>query len=81
MAEGWDMETPQLLYPSRPETFRLPKSGERDPYFGMARSFWYAAEAEGRIELVRVRSRGKARGVTLVPFAAARALILEENHS
>jgi hypothetical protein len=52
----------------RPEFFRLPKSGG-DPFFGIGRSFYYKGEALGYWRLIRIRDRGKARGVTLVPYA------------
>ena len=60
-----------------PVTFRLPPKGV-DPHFGFTRSWYYQAEAEGRLTLIRVRSRGKARGVTLVPYAEVKALIEQE---
>jgi hypothetical protein len=60
-----------------PVTFRLPPKGV-DPHFGFTRSWYYQAEVEGRLELIRMRSRGKNRGVTLVPYAAVKALIEQE---
>jgi hypothetical protein len=51
----------------KPETFRLPKIGE-DPYFGLTRSWYYAAEKRGVLQLIRLRQRGKLRGVVLVPY-------------
>jgi len=59
---------------SRPEFFRLPKSGG-DPYFNFTRSFYYAGEARGYWKLVRIRERGKLRGVTLVPYDAVSAFV------
>ncbi len=50
-----------------PVTFRLPRTGVRDPYFGLSRSWFYAAEADGRITMLRLRQKGKKRGTTLVP--------------
>jgi hypothetical protein len=49
-----------------PITFRLPKCGKRDIYFGLSRSWYYAAEVDGRLALIRLRERGKTRGTTLV---------------
>jgi hypothetical protein len=60
---------------SRPETFRLPKSGGGDPFFGFTRSYYYEGEARGYWKLVRIRERGKLRGVTLVPYDAVSAFI------
>jgi len=52
---------------SRPEFFRLPKSGG-DRYFGFGRSYYYEGEKRGYWKLVRIRERGKLRGITLVPY-------------
>ena len=52
----------------QPEYFRLPKSGARDPYFGLPRTTYYELEKAGTIRLVRLRKRGNARGTTLIPF-------------
>jgi hypothetical protein len=52
-----------------PEFFRLPKSGG-DPYFGLGRSYYYEGEKDGHWRLIRLRKRGKLRGVTLVPYDA-----------
>jgi hypothetical protein len=51
----------------RPEFFRLPKIGG-DPHFGLGRSYYYEGERLGYWRLVRIRQRGKIRGVTLVPY-------------
>ena len=59
---------------SRPEFFRLPKSGG-DPHFGLGRSYYYEGEARGYWRLVRIRERGKLRGVTLVPYDAVAAFV------
>ena len=59
---------------SRPEFFRLPKSGG-DPYFGLGRSYYYEGEQRGYWKLVRIRERGKLRGVTLVPYDAVSAFV------
>ena len=57
-----------------PEFFRLPKSGG-DPYFGLGRSYYYEGEKQGYWRLVRIRQRGKIRGVTLVPYDAVAIFI------
>jgi hypothetical protein len=63
--------------PSRPEFFRLPSHGG-DPYFGLTRSFYYEGEKRGYWRLVRLRERGKLRGVTLVPFDAVSSFVRSE---
>jgi len=52
----------------RPEFFRLPKGRERDPFFGLSRAFFYEGEQRGWWKLVRLRKRGRQRGITVVPF-------------
>ena len=69
--------TAQQSVPHRPEFFRLPKHGV-DPYFGLGRSFYYEAETRGWFKLVRLRDRGKQRGITLVPYDAVAAFIQRE---
>ena len=61
----------------RPETFRLPKSGG-DPFFGFGRSFYYRGEQLGYWRLVRIRERGKLRGITLVPYDAVAAFVRKQ---
>src|SRR5215467_8403750 len=61
----------------QPECFRLPKSGG-DPYFGFTRSFYYEGENRGYWRLVRIRERGKLRGVTLVPYDSVAAFIRKQ---
>lgn len=61
----------------RPEFFRLPKFGG-DPYFGLARSYYYECEKNGYFRLVRIRERGKRRGVTLVPYDAVAAFVRKQ---
>jgi hypothetical protein len=52
----------------RPETFRLPRPGKRDPYFGLPRTTYYQMESDGFIRLIRLRKRGYTRGTTLIPY-------------
>jgi len=65
---------------SRPEFFRLPKSGG-NPYFGLGRSYYYEGEKQGYWHLVRIRQRGKLRGVTLVPYDAVVAFIRNQGRA
>jgi hypothetical protein len=62
-----------------PEFFRLPKSGG-DPYFGLGRSYYYEGEKQGYWRLVRIRQRGKVRGVTLVPYDSIAAFIRRQDN-
>jgi len=57
-----------------PEFFRLPKCGG-DPHFGFGRSYYYEGEQRGYWKLVRIRERGKLRGITLVPYEAVAAFV------
>jgi hypothetical protein len=65
---------------SSPEFFRLPKSGG-DPFFGLGRSYYYEGEKLGWWRLVRIRQRGKLRGVTLVPYDAVAAFIRNQGRT
>jgi hypothetical protein len=58
----------------RPEFYRLPTAGG-DRFFGLSRSYYYEGEKLGYWRLVRIRKRGKLRGVTLVPSDAVAAFI------
>ena len=61
---------------SRPETFRLPKPGSGgDPFFHLTRAFYYRGEELGYWRLIRIRERGKQRGVTLVPYDQVAAFV------
>jgi hypothetical protein len=51
----------------RPDAYALPTTG-RDPWFNCTRSWYYADEKAGLIRLVRIRGRGKLRGITRVPY-------------
>jgi hypothetical protein len=53
----------------RPETYRLPKPGSGDPFWGFSRSFYYRGEELGYWRLIRIAAPGKSRGVTLIPYA------------
>jgi hypothetical protein len=72
-------EAALLSASQRPETFRLPKSGEVDRFFGLSRSFYYEGESRGYWKLLRVRQHGKLRGVTLIPFDEVAAFIHAQN--
>jgi hypothetical protein len=63
-----------------PEFFRLPITGHCK-YFGLTRSWYYAAEQRGWIKLKRLRERGKLRGVTLVPYYAVKEFLSREEAS
>ena len=65
---------------SRPEFFRLPKSGG-EPYFGLGRSYYYEGEKQGYWTLIRIRQRGKLRGVTLVPYDVVAAFIRNQRRA
>lgn len=61
----------------RPETFRLPKMGG-DPFFGISRSFYYRGEELGYWRLIRIRERGKLRGITLVNYDQVAAFVQKQ---
>ncbi|HKB89650.1 MAG TPA: hypothetical protein VKC60_03920 [Opitutaceae bacterium] len=57
-----------------PEFVPLPSVGG-DPVCRLSRSFWYAAEKKGLINLTRVRLPGRMRGRVLLPVPQAIALV------
>jgi len=67
--------------PLRPEFFRLPSGGGVDAYFGFTRTFYYQGEKRAWWKLVRIRERGKLRGVTLVPYDAVAAFVRSQMKS
>lgn len=58
----------------QPEFSPLPAAGG-DPVCGLSRSFWYDAERQGMIALVRVRKPGRTKPRVLLPVADAVKLI------
>jgi len=74
-ASGTPANTGSPKLQELPITFRLPRVGQRDPHFGLSRAWYYNAEADGRLALIRLRERGKKRGATLIPSAAVLALL------
>jgi hypothetical protein len=64
-----------IAFALRPEYYRLPKPGVADPYFGLSRAFYYAAEKRGWLKLVRLRDAGKDRGVTLINYSDVASLV------
>ena len=66
----------------KPECFRLPSGRERDPYFGLGRSYWnsliLATPANDHKPMVKsyvIRRRGSRTGVRLIDFDSALAFI------
>ena len=74
ISDGQGSSKSNLAPHVRPEFYRLPSKGG-DPFFGLTRSYYYAAESAGLLRLVRLRKRGKTRGITLVPYEKIAALI------
>ena len=73
----------------RPELIRLPKPGQRDPYFSLSRSYWnlllLPCEINGfkpPIKSISLRRPGTKYGVRLVSFASALAYFrnIEQAH-
>jgi len=67
-----------------PETIRLPKAGELDPYFGMARSALNELvlptaknDFKPAVKSFVLRQRGARTGIRLICFRSLRAYILQ----
>jgi hypothetical protein len=71
--------TSLLFHP--PVTFRLPKPGAPDPYFGFSRAFFYEGHKLGYWKFIRICGPGKRRGVTLIPYAAVAAFIEKQGRA
>ena len=68
-----------ICLPNEPFSFRLPKTGEKDPWFGQARTAWNqlvlpskANKGKPPVRSVVQRQPGAKRGVRLIVFASAR---------
>jgi hypothetical protein len=66
------------LHRFHPVTFRLPKPGELDEFFGFCRSYYFEGEERGYWKLIRICAEGKKRGVTLIPFREVAAFIAKQ---
>jgi hypothetical protein len=53
---------------TKPEFFRLPKPGKRDPHFDLSRTAYYELEAAGAIRFIRMKKPGNTRGRVLISF-------------
>jgi hypothetical protein len=76
---------------AKPETYRLPRPGASDPFFGFSRSYYYHGEARGYWKLIhiidrekrdkprkKIDARGrplKQKGITLVPYDQVEAFV------
>ena len=63
-----------------PVTFRLPKGGTNDPFFGCARTFWnqrvLPAEANNfapPVKSIVIKQPGTKRGIRLIVYESAKA--------
>jgi hypothetical protein len=61
----------------QPVTYRLPKPGTTDRFFGMSRAWYYAADKRlaerGERLLIHSCAPGKTRGVTLICYSVMAA--------
>ncbi len=67
--------------PPRPVTFRLPKPGLPDPFFGFTRAFYYEGQKRGWWKLLRICAEGKSRGVTVINFDEVAKFVEEQQHT
>lgn len=71
-----------LATPTKPETFRLPSGRERDPYFGIGRSYWNSLvlatpsnNFKPKVKSYVIRRRGSRTGLRLIDFDSALCFI------
>jgi hypothetical protein len=67
--------------PDRPVTFRLPKPGAPDPYFGFSRATYYEGQKRGWWKLLRICAPGKRRGTTLINFREVEAFVEKQREA
>ena len=68
-------QSPTAVFtPAHPEFVPLPPIGG-DSVCHLSRSWWYAAESKGLIQLTRVRLPGRIRGRVLLPVPQALELL------
>jgi hypothetical protein len=60
---------------TKPVTFRMPKLGTVDPFFGLDRNAYYSGAKKGHWKLIKLLDPGKRTGRTLVPFEQVAAFI------
>lgn len=75
-------QPPQGRVSIRPECFRLPSGRERDPHFGLGRSYWNglilatpANDYKPKVKSYVIRRRGSRTGVRLIDYDSAMAFI------
>lgn len=68
------------MTPLAPVSFRLPRPGETDPYFGVRRGFWFELILPNSknnftpaVKSKLIKKPGAKRGVRLIDFSSARA--------
>lgn len=73
-----DTEHGGTLKNVRPETFRIPTGKNRDPHFGLGRSYWYSKILATRqnqfkpdVKSYVIRRKGSRTGIRLIDFQSA----------
>jgi len=63
-----------------PFTFRVPKPGTRDQYFGFTRSELILLFTTGKIKSYSMRKEGSSRGIRLIDYQSVKQYISTQNH-
>ncbi len=58
-----------------PEWIRIPRNGERCPYFGLTKPYYHWLLRSGKVKSKMVRQPGKESGIRLVNYASVRAYL------
>jgi hypothetical protein len=67
-----------FTFGAHPQTFRLPRAGANDPYFGITRGGYYRGEVEGWWTLIRLKRAGMKRGTTLIDYNQVASFIAKQ---
>lgn len=58
-----------------PEWIRIPRSGERCPYFGLTKPYYHWLLRSDKVKSKMIRQPGKESGIRLINYASVRAYL------
>jgi hypothetical protein len=61
--------------PLVPKYIRIPAEGKADPLFGCPRQKYLQLERDGVLKLIRLVTKGKRRGIVLIPVEQMQAYL------
>lgn len=58
-----------------PEWIRVPRNGERCPYFGLTKAYYHGLLRSGKVKSKMIRQPGKESGIRIINYASVRAYL------